>query len=536
MARRVLRRVTIHDRYQLEFKLGYPLTPGQETRYKIDTYIFVPRSLGIDRDTYTEREFYRDIQNYVRMKTPRFRLRELLSAPHSPLNNCERILHTQDPALLKLKEEELISSFKFLRAILKSAIRAHLARYVWHHGRKQFTPDLALPLAESVDELLETTQELTRRYRALAPYVDVEPIPTRLRQSYRLTDEAISLVVEEGLLQAFLLVDRHLDRATYRQRGAALKKRIEAHVQAELQHRQAMGYGPPLRRKGDNEEYLFRTSILKKYTSSVLWLSTSVKREGTTLEHVLYALAAGVSMVFATVVAFYFQLRFGTFTFPVFVALVVGYMFKDRIKEIGRSLSARFLHNILYDRRTVIHTQDRRHELGYVREKVEYVSEKDVPAEVLASRDRGILAELANDRQGETIIRYTKAVVLHADALDAVHTNGLEITAINDIMRYDIRPYLRKMDNPTQRKWLLENGKLYRVRCHKTYHLNFVSVYRSVDEPDQPTIYQRTQVVLDRKGICRIVLGDEELEQELEDEVWTDEEQPARPVALPHQA
>ncbi|OUC09364.1 hypothetical protein RY27_03310, partial [Litorilinea aerophila] len=280
----------------------------------------------------------------------------------------------------------------------------------------------------------------------------------------------------------------------------------------------------------------FRTSILKKYTSSVLWLSTSVKREGTTLEHVLYALAAGVSMVFGTVVAFYFQLRFGTFTFPVFVALVLGYMFKDRIKEIGRSLSARFLHNILYDRRTVIHTQDRRHELGYVREKVEYVSEKEVPAEVLASRDRGILAELANDRQGETIIRYTKAVVLHADALDAVHTNGLEITAINDIMRYDIRPYLRKMDNPTQRKWLLENGKLYRVRCHKTYHLNFVSVYRSVDEPDQPTIYQRTQVVLDRKGICRIVLGDEELEQELEDEVWTDEEQPARPVALPHQA
>ena len=74
----VLRRIAAHDRYQIELKLGYPLTPGKETRYRIDTYLFLPASLGINNSTYTRTEFYRDIQTYIRMKTPSLLLEQIL--------------------------------------------------------------------------------------------------------------------------------------------------------------------------------------------------------------------------------------------------------------------------------------------------------------------------------------------------------------------------------------------------------------------------------------------------------------------------
>ena len=37
-------------------------------------------------------------------------------------------------------------------------------------------------------------------------------------------------------------------------------------------------------------------------------------------------------MIFATGIAFAFQQKYGNFTIPLFVALVISYMLKDRIK------------------------------------------------------------------------------------------------------------------------------------------------------------------------------------------------------------
>ena len=84
MPGKVQQRVQAHDQYQIEFKLDYNLLPAAKTRYQITTYLFVPQSLGIRQSTYPESEFYRDIQNYVRLKTPVFALRDLACSPTSP--------------------------------------------------------------------------------------------------------------------------------------------------------------------------------------------------------------------------------------------------------------------------------------------------------------------------------------------------------------------------------------------------------------------------------------------------------------------
>src|SRR5512136_1712612 len=81
-----------HDRYQVELKLDYELDRGEKTHYRISTYIFVPRSLGITEESYPKNELYRDIKNYIRFKTPEMSLRDLIDSNLSPLVVVRQII------------------------------------------------------------------------------------------------------------------------------------------------------------------------------------------------------------------------------------------------------------------------------------------------------------------------------------------------------------------------------------------------------------------------------------------------------------
>src|SRR6476661_4060845 len=88
-------RLDIHDRKQFEIKLEYqPSGADDETRYLVETYVFLPASLNIDAETYPRADFYADIHNYVRFKTPVMTLEEVLSSHSSPLANLEAWLGT----------------------------------------------------------------------------------------------------------------------------------------------------------------------------------------------------------------------------------------------------------------------------------------------------------------------------------------------------------------------------------------------------------------------------------------------------------
>jgi hypothetical protein len=492
----VLRRMAVHDRYQLELKLGYPLAPGQETRYLIDTYLFLPSSLGINNTTYTRPEFYRDIQTYIRMKTPRLGLEQVLNDRKSPLCRCERLLEENSAVLTAADEEVLRDSFRILRAVLKSAFQRQLS--VWQRkpaGERQ--PDL---FASRMDALIAQAEELVRRYRQLEARLLAVGASVALLTGYRLADEAISVLVEDLLLEAHQLSDQWLGQPQRSQWQRQVRRRI----QAEIDYRRGRGY-PSVLDEQDSEDLLQRRSALKKFTSSVLWLSTTTRREGSTLEQILFASAAGVSMIFATLAAFYAQIVYGQISLPVFLTVVIAYMFKDRIKELGRAMSAHILSRQLYDYRTTIQTQDGQRKLGYVREKMVHVppnaAHKRVPPEAWDARRSDPHYEPELLGKPESIIHYAKQVTLRKDAFRYLAEDGLEISVINDITRLDIRHFLRKMDNPYEERLMLRNGRVEQVRCQRTYPLNLISVFGA---EDGAITCERTLVVLSRKGIVRI--------------------------------
>lgn len=488
-----------HDKYQLELKLDYELGKGKQTHYRISTYLFIPRSLGITEESYPKAEFYRDVKNYIRIKTPEMRLRDLIDSEDSPLKEIEKSFNLPNWYAEQATNQRIMDALRLFGAMIKSSTREHLN--LVHKRISATTPNTQV--ADQVDNLIEEfiaqSKNINTRYRAIYTDLNLPFVNEDVLSAYLFVDEYISLLIEESATELFVVVSKHYE-GEQRSHSLGALSRIVEH---EVAHRVSRGYGSILDTNNGNETYAFRASVLKKYVSGVLHLSTDWEPEGRGLEHALMALAAGISMIFATVVAFYFQSLYGNFTLPVFVALVVGYMFKDRIKEIVRAMFAGSLHARLYDRRINIKTLDGKYKLAILREKITFLNEKNLPPAVRAARQKDPFTDLDNDMEGETIICHTKDIVLQADLFHKAFDRLPRISGLNDIIRYDIHPYLTKMADPVEKQLMLKKGQLKTITTHKVYHVNLVSCYTSI-KPQVEMRFERLRLILNRKGIKRI--------------------------------
>jgi hypothetical protein len=488
-----------HDRYQVELKLDYELGKGDKTHYRISTYLFFPNSLGITEESYPKSEFYRDVKNYIRIKTPILSLRDLTESDVSPLSNVHKIVNTANWYQDEELNEQLIRALKMFGAMFKSTLREHL-NLIDKRVRNALSKGKIHALVENlIEEFIAQSKQISTQYRSFYAELNLPIVQENAFLAYTLVDEYISLLIEESATELFEIVSEHYKKSQKSQNLDELNKIVEL----ERNHRQTHGYGSILEPGEANEVYAFRSSVLKKYVSSILHLSTDAQREGKGIEQILMAIAAGVSMVFATVVAFYFQSIYGNFTFPVFVALVIGYMFKDRIKEAGRAVLANKLHAFVYDRRINIKTLDGKYKLAVLREKITFIQESELPQSVRTARHKDPFADLDNEGMGETIICHTKDIVLDGDLFPMAFKDLPKVSGLNDIIRYNIQPYLRKMADPIEEQPLLEDGQLQTVRTHKVYHINIVSRYKSIS-PRVEILYKRMRLVLTRQGIKRI--------------------------------
>ncbi len=417
----------------------------------------------------------------------------------SPLDAVKHIVQEANWYQDDDSNERLVNALKLFGAMFKSALREHL-NLVEKRLKTALSKGNIQALVENlIDEFIRQSRQISDRYRSFYAELNLPIVREDTFLAYTLVDEYSSLLIEESATELFRLVSRHYENEN---RSKCLED-LNQIVEGERSHRLAHGYGSILKPGDANEVYAFRSSVLKKYVSSILHLSTDAQREGRGMEHFLMAIAAGASMVFATVVAFYFQSVYGNFTFPAFVALVVGYMFKDRIKELGRALLSDKLHAFLYDRRINIRTVDGKYKLAVLREKITFISEKDLPEPVLAARHKDPFADLDNEGMGETIICHTKDIVLDGDLFPKAFKGIPKVSGLNDIIRYNVQPYLRKMADPVEEQLLLEDGQLKKVHTHKVYHINVVSRYKSIS-PKIEILYKRMRLVLTRKGIKRI--------------------------------
>lgn len=202
-------------------------------------------------------------------------------------------------------------------------------------------------------------------------------------------------------------------------------------------------------------------------------------------------------MVFATAIAFSFQQKYGNLTMPFFVALVVSYMLKDRIKELGRYYFAHRLGRSYFDNKTSISLND--NIIGWSKEAVDFIAENKVPKDALKLRGRSDILQANNRIHNEKIILYRKLIRLNRKSLD--RCGNYFFAGINDIIRLNVASFVHKMDNPEFYLFVSQHDHRYDIiDGEKVYFLNLVMQLKSEEEER----YHRYRITFNRNGIFNL--------------------------------
>lgn len=477
----------IHDNFSLECKIAYKARRKmKESNFILNTWIFIPNSLDVNASTYAREDFYKDIRTNTRLITPVFLMREIVSNEAIPLRNLEVAMRHLASSPTRSSIAEFEYQIKMFSAIFKSAIRDQLA-YIFNAAQADDKEQLVKEFIIDVEDILD-------KYRKLSPIIKTPTVTQVVYNYYSYGDEFMTNLTEKEL---FNLINKfkHQNESDLQKN---LKPLILVAIEKERQHKISCNYlqvepESPSR----NKDLLFRLGALKKYVESDLFINAKKKRDGVLVEQVYLSIAAGLSMVFATAIAFSFQQTYGNLTMPFFVALVVSYMLKDRIKELMRFYFAQKISAKYYDNKTTISIKEK--EIGVSKEGFDFILDSNVPKDVLRVRNRIPLIEADNRYANEKIILFRKSVNINRKILDS--SSNYNIDGLVEIVRLNMLSFMRKTDNPEVPLFVLDkNGDVEKIMGVKNYYLNIILQYKH----DEDENFKRYRIGFNRDGINSI--------------------------------
>lgn len=471
----------IHDNFSLEIKESFVVRPHvRDNNFAVNTWLFVPNSLDINPQTYGKDQFYRDVKSNVRLITPVFLLRDIVSGEAQPLEFLRQAMHTMASQPTEQNVAEYEYQIKMFCAITKSALRDESLHIASTHKKED-----VMYLAEQYTVNL---QRILDAFRGLRQIINVPTITSTIRSYYFFGDEFLGHIASLYSLRIL----NNLRKAEVTGNVETTLVRILTENEA---YKESMGY--PTVQENDpqkNRDLVFQHGILKKYVESDLYLNLNKKKDGVAVEQLLYSIAAGMAMIFATIVSFSVQRNFGSLSIPLFIALIISYMLKDRIKELMRYYFAHRLGKKYFDNKAIVKIKDQ--EVGWMKEGVDFISDNKTPKEVLEIRNRSALLQAENRIFDEKIILYRKLVYIDSEKLAA--NNVYRVEGINDIFRLHVNRFTLKMDNPLQPlKTITPQGQIIELESQKIYFVNMVIQVRYEDQVE----YQRIRLKLTRDGI-----------------------------------
>lgn len=473
-----------HDNFSVEFKFGFNCVhDGVKDDFAVNAWIFVPNSLDINPENYGKSQFYRDIKSNVRLITPVYKLREMAHEDSLPLKSLTSALHNvaRNPCD-QLAVDAYEYHLKMFAAIFKSALRDKAKVLL------EALPDAS----DLIERYVARTQNVLSRFRALYEIIDTPEVPAKLKNNFRMSDEFMSHVMEVRTISLIKRIDSFKNTSFEQMRSRLVGMVADEHAYRDRVNFKMLN-GEPKR----DRELLHHYGMLKKYTESELYIKLDKKKDGVALQQIYYSLAAGVAMVFATAVSWYYQEKYGSVTWPLFVVLVVSYMLKDRIKDLLRYCFAHKLGNKYYDKKATIAVGKTK--VGSIKEGFDFVSDSKIPAEVKALRDKASFIDEESDIFEEKVMLYRQRAVLDDKALAL--NDKYPRTGLNEIMRLHLYRFVQKMDNPQMAVDTLDDdGNLSQLVVQKIYYVNVV--FQLVHDGDIQ--YKLFRIGMSRDGVFEV--------------------------------
>ncbi len=496
---------SIHDRFQVESDITFDLRPRgpfeSRRRFKIDMYLYLPYSLGVNSSNFQGDTFFRHWTSYFRVRAPLYQQwrvlpPELLSFPsvdeyfsgHLSTHRRGRLgpRVVQD---IKLFGNFLYTELKKLRSALPRKRRGKDASRAKH---------LADELLHRVGLLWSFREICLKPLREERYLIDEE-----VQRAFYLTDEYLSYRAELVLLRARDALPEHADE-------------LAEMLAREISYRHEHGLlvltddeDQPVALEG----YTYRLGLLKKYLGEALFLQTISDKKDVLYKNYAAAVGAGLAALFTGIVEHqrmqYLDGDGSGLRFSFLIALaVLAYIFKDRIKELSRDYFNSRLRERLPDQRfrllhQSVHPDGRPEDyaVGVSTEYFRFI--KEAPADVSYLRTLG--QTNSNDPlRREHIMHVARRFEFE---LPSERQRTL-FPLLKNVVRLDISPFLNKLDNPTMAvSYFDKNRHAKTVIAPKVYHINGVFRYETLFGPEGSLVkvdYERFRLIIDKNGIVRL--------------------------------
>ena len=239
----------IHDSNTLEFKVGY--IPGEGATYNdfyMNTWIYIPEVLDVNRHTYSKDTFYCDTLSHLRLITPSYQLRELTD------EHCLPFTRIKQACLNPVNEKkEFETEVKMFASIVKSSVRDAYVKIT-----QQNNDDARQSLACDLVEQVKTVAEM---YRSLRSLLLEDGRGEDVVVFYDFGDEFISNIIEQHMGRIVKLLNPRQHHSS-----GPLLPMLSQMLDSEHKYRKRRGFlEVEDDSRDDNRQFVYRASQLKKY-------------------------------------------------------------------------------------------------------------------------------------------------------------------------------------------------------------------------------------------------------------------------------
>ena len=190
-----------HDNYNFESKIDYILdrTPSEkESSYLLEVFLFIPESLQINKESYSKEQFFLDLNNRIRFKTPQMTIQGLLDENNklSPiyviLKKLKEIEYGQVSHETHIRIEREI---RLLACIVKVSLRDQFSFILTFSQKLKKQGNFTAVFSNYLDDI----EKFESKMNFLRETFSISQIPYKLQEALQYADEYISLQINFGI-------------------------------------------------------------------------------------------------------------------------------------------------------------------------------------------------------------------------------------------------------------------------------------------------------------------------------------------------
>ncbi len=338
-----------------------------------------------------------------------------------------------------------------------------------------------ISMIKNVSKFHESFRELHLKFLNYNLHLD-------LRTALNWADESISIITSRWFISLYDICEGVISKLD-------IMEMIKVVIDSEEVYRKSMNYKYQYDKNNKlcGETMAYRESVLKKWYQSAMYMNNENSRAPKQVGHIIAGIAAGIAMTFTVLVIMFAENYFPKNSTLLILAMVISYIFKDRIKEVLRKTFGNMLPGLTTDQQTNLYDPALKSKVGRSSGSIRFCTPLDIPEAIYNIRYRK-LNPFRTILPANNIIHYKRRISIKSELLKGNHTR---LEAVTEIIRFQLDDWLKDMDDSKADLWTLDNGKKIKISGERVYRV-FLIISLNREK------YYNYILTVNKSGIVRI--------------------------------